>query len=229
LILTLPRADLTPWSAAPVERQPIYFPVYAAVSVALQTTLRHWVREWFVAHTEDILPRRLAAQSLLVYQAAYPFAARSSHLTYDVQQPDLIALAFSSARSRLPAILSALTVRLDTPWSVREQYFPYLAKEIVAGIAANPGKLYRMLNAETWVMNALLKFARNLVNIGTPRAEVLVRRAVSTHLRRFSTEFDLSERLEELLATVTQPVLACRTHERKRSVADCFRVPPEIE
>ncbi len=215
-MIVAPLADLAAWRSFRSERT-------AAVSGSIQTALRAWVGEWFVHMPAGLLRRRLAAQSLLVYQATAPFQGRAGGVfTYDVQQPRLVELALTSAASRLPAILSRLNTR-EYAWQVRERYYPCRAPEILALIASELGRLVRMFYVETSILNALLKFARALRQngmllkggpaAGAQRAELLVRRAVTGYLSRFPDEFDPSPRAEELLAIATAASLPL--HVRK--------------
>jgi hypothetical protein len=71
-------------------------------------------------------------------------------------------------------------------------------------VTKNRRALYRMLNVETVLMDSILKFAIiDLPKIGLEEASVALRRAFRTQLGRFSEEFDLSDRSEELLQIAT--------------------------
>jgi hypothetical protein len=62
---------------------------------------------------------------------------------------------------------------------------------------------------ETVLMNSVLKFAlMDLPRLGLEDSVTLLRRAFHTQLRRFSDEFDLSARTEELLKIATDALLA---------------------
>jgi transposase len=63
--------DFSVWKSAPRERTPHYFPVYSNISRAMQAAMRRWTREWFHAHPE-ILIRRKVAYSYLVYITTHP-------------------------------------------------------------------------------------------------------------------------------------------------------------
>ena len=211
-MIVQPRAHLAAWRSAPREQRSAHFPIFAAaVSRSIQKALREWVGEWFFSKPPGVLRHRMAAQSLLVYQATAPYQGRGGVFTYDPQQPQLITLALTNAADRLPGILEKLDAS-EYSWHIREFYFPYRAHEILAFVSLKPGRLTRMFYVETSILNALLKFAHVLHAdpLGTARAantqaqaELHLRRVVTTYLRRFSDEFDPSPRSEELLAIAT--------------------------
>ena len=195
--------DLSVWKRAPKERTPAYFPTYSAVSKVMQTALRGWVREWFHANTE-ILLRPHTAYPVLVYQCTHPFSGRPTNIfTYDIQQTETLNRAFSSAAYRLGRELRAINTK-RFGWFTREHYFAYRSKEVVKYVSKNRRALYKMLNVETVLMNSLLKFAIiDIPQMGLEDASILLRRAFHIQLRRFSDEFDFSERTEQLLRIVT--------------------------
>jgi hypothetical protein len=66
-----------------------------------------------------------------------------------------------------------------------------------------------MLNVETMLMNAILKFA--IIDLPKMRLEdavAILRRTFYTQLYRFSDEFDMSGRVEELLRIATDALVA---------------------
>ena len=100
---------------------------------------------------------------------------------------------------------------LDTKrfsWFTREHYFAYRSKEVVKYVMKNRRAIYKMLNVETVLMNSILKFALiDIPKLGLEDSVTLLRRAFSTQLGRFSDEFDLSERTDELLKIATDALL----------------------
>lgn len=196
--------DLSVWKTAPRERTLAYFPIYSVVSKAMQTVMRGWVREWFNAHT-DVLLRPKAAYPILVYVCTHPFSGRPTNMfTYDIQQTEALDRAFVSAASRLGRELKSLDTQ-DLAWFTREHYFAYRSKEVLKYVMKNRKYLYKMLNVETVLMDSILKFALiDIPSIGLEAAEVILRRAFNTQLRRFSEEFDLSARAEDLLRIATE-------------------------
>jgi hypothetical protein len=200
--------DLAIWKRAPKERTTAYFPTYSFVSKAIQTALRSWVREWFNANI-DILQRPHTAYPILVYQCTHPFAGKATNIfTYDIQQTEALNKAFISAAYRLGRELQSLDTKRFA-WFTRTHYFAYRSKEVVKYVAKNRRAIYKMLNVETVLMNSILKFAIiDIPKIGLEDAAVLLRRAFTTQLRRFSDEFDFTSRVEELLQIATQALFS---------------------
>ncbi|MBV8906949.1 MAG: hypothetical protein JOZ22_25195 [Acidobacteriia bacterium] len=199
--------DFSVWKRAPKERTQAYFPTYSAVSKAMQAAMRAWVREWFAANPE-ILLRPHTAYPILVYQCTHPFSGKPTNIfTYDIQQTEALHRAFASAANKLGRELKSLDTK-RFPWFTREYYFAYRSKEVVKYVAKNRRAIYKMLNTETVLMDSILKFAIiDIPTLGLEQAVVLLRRAFHTQLRRFSDEFDLSGRVEELLRIATDALL----------------------
>ncbi len=199
--------DFTVWKRAPRERTAAYFPTYAAISKAMQTTMRGWVREWFQANPE-ILLRPHTAYAILVYQCTTPFSGKPTNIfTYDIQQTEALNRAFASAAAKLGRELKELDTK-NLAWLTREHYFAYRSKEVVKYVSKNRRGLYKMLNVETVLMDSILKFALiDLPKLGLDEALVNLRRAFKTQLHRFSEEFDLSARTEELLRIATEALV----------------------
>jgi hypothetical protein len=206
--------DFSVWTNAPKERTTAYFPTYSAVSKAMQIAMRGWVREWFLANPE-ILQRPHTAYPILVFQCTHPFSGKPTNIfTYDIQQTQALDRAFASAASKLGRELKALDTQ-NYPWLTREHYFAYRSKEVVKYVMKNRRAIYKMLNVETVLMDSILKFAIiDIPKLGLEEALVLLRRAFNTQLRRFSEQFDLSERTEELLQIATD-VLKAKMSEEK--------------
>lgn len=206
--------DFSVWTNAPKERTVAYFPTYSAISKAMQTAVRGWVREWFFANPE-ILLRPHTAYPILVFQCTHPFAGKPTNIfTYDIQQTEALNRAFASAASKLGRELKVLNTQ-DCPWLTREHYFAYRSKEVVKYVMKNRKAIYKMLNVETVLMDSILKFAViDIPKLGLEEALVLLRRAFNTQLHRFSEQFDLSARTEELLQIATD-VLKAKISEEK--------------
>ena len=190
-------ADFAVWLNAPKERTPEYFPTYSAISRAIQRTLRQWVREWFYAH-QEVLRRYHTAYQIIVYLCAHPFRGRPANIfTYDIQRAE-VARVFGSAGYKLQGVLKGLDTR-ELPWEIRERYFPYRHKEVIRYVTQNHRALYEMLNAETMLMDAVLKFAiTDIPRIGLHEGATAISETFAVQLRRFSDEFDLSDRAGEL-------------------------------
>jgi hypothetical protein len=195
--------DFSVWKNAPKERTAAYFPTYSTISRAMQAAMRGWVREWFNANPE-ILMRPYSAYPVLVFQCTHPFAGKATNVfTYDIQQTEALNRAFTSAASKLGRELKTLDTK-KYAWLTREHYFAYRSKEVVKYVMKNRRAIYRMLNVETMLMDSILKFAIiDVPKLGLDAALVVLRRAFNTQLHRFSDEFDMSARTEELLAIAT--------------------------
>lgn len=195
--------DFAVWKNAPRERTAAYFPTYSTISKAMQGAMRGWVREWFNVNPE-ILMRPYSAYPVLVFQCTHPFAGKATNVfTYDIQQTEALNRAFTSAASKLGRELKTLDTK-GYAWLTREHYFAYRSKEVVKYVMKNRRAIYRMLNVETMLMDSILKFAIiDIPKLGLDAALVILRRAFNTQLHRFSEEFDLSIRTEELLAIAT--------------------------
>ena len=94
----------------------------------------------------------------------------------------------------------------------------------------NRRAIYRMLNVETMLMDSILKFAViDIPKLGLEAALVILRRAFNTQLRRFSEEFDLSVRTEELLAIATAALIGQFTPENEAATekvsSNVFEMP----
>ncbi|HEY1216718.1 MAG TPA: hypothetical protein VGE93_24095, partial [Bryobacteraceae bacterium] len=200
--------DFSVWKSAPKERTANYFPTYSTVSKAMQTAMRQWVSEWFSAHPE-ILMRPHTAYPVLVYQATHPFSGKPTNIfTYDIQQTEALNRAFASAASKLGGQLKTLDTN-NFPWLTREHYFAYRSKEVVKYVSKNRRAIYKMLNTETLLMDAILKFAIiDIPKMGLDEAVVVLQKAFSTQLRRFSDEFDFSDRTDALLRIATDALLS---------------------
>jgi hypothetical protein len=199
--------DFSVWKRAPKERTAAYFPTYSTVSKAIQTAMRGWVREWFASNPE-ILLRPHTAYPILVYQCTHPFSGKPTNMfTYDIQQTEALNRAFASAANKLGRELKTLDTK-RFPWFTREHYFAYRSKEVIKYVMKNRRALYKMLNVETILMDSILKFAIiDIPKLGLDEAVVILRRAFNTQLRRFSEEFDLGGRAEELLKIATDTLL----------------------
>lgn len=196
------KSDFTVWLKAPKERTVEYIPTYSAVSHAMQTVLREWVQQWFHANLEVIAYPHPACQ-ILVYFCTLPLRGRHTNtLTYDVHDTCLVNRALASSARKLKRELEALnTSRL--PFVTRKYCFAYNRKELIQYVSKNPRTFYKMLNAETTLVNALLKFA--VVDIskdGLDRALRVLINSFAVQLSRFP-DMDLSSRTEDLLQIAT--------------------------
>jgi len=199
--------DFSVWKSAPKERTPAYFPTYSAVSRAMQGAMRGWVREWFQVNP-DVLTRPHTAYPILVYQCTHPFAGKRTNIfTYDIQETEVLDRAFSSAARKLGNELKALDTKRFS-WFTREHYFAYRSEAVVKYVKKNRKAIYKMLNVDTVLMDSILNFAvTDVPAMGLEAALKLLRRAFEVQLRRFSTEFDMTGRVDELLKVATDALI----------------------
>lgn len=206
--------DFNVWKSAPRERTPQYFPVYRNVSRAMQAAMRRWTREWFHAHPE-ILIRRKVAYSYLVYITTHPYYGKPANcFTYDILDAPLLRQAYASAARRLKGEMELLDTK-TFPWFTREYYFAYRSKVVIEKVARYQQTIFRMFKAETLLMDAILKFTQ--IDIPSMKFEAAVAelcRAFRTNLRRFSKEFDLSPRTDELLKIATEALVTNAAYEQ---------------
>jgi hypothetical protein len=214
--------DFSVWKMAPKERTPGYFPTYAAVSRAIQTAMRGWVREWFQANP-DVLMRPHTAYPILVYQCTHPFAGKKTNIfTYDIQETEVLNRAFASAARKLGRELKTVDTK-SFNWFTREHYFAYRSSEVVKYVKSNRKAIYKMLNVDTVLMNSILNFAViDIPTVGLDAAVKMLRRAFEVQLRRFSAEFDMTVRTDELLKVATDALLA------KMGADNAVQVPADM-
>ena len=169
----------------------------------MQSALRKWVQEWLFS-TQEILKRPETAKPILVYIFTNPFPGRRTNtFTYDLQQDGMLERALSSAAFRLGTELKRLNTQ-DLSWCIREHYFSYRSDELVENVRRKNRVLVRMLNAETAIVDCMLKFSVvDVPNLGLETALKRVRRSLGLQLKRFCAEFDLSNRADELLGVAT--------------------------
>jgi hypothetical protein len=203
-----PEINFSVWQSAPKERTPAYFPTYSAVSRAMQGAMRGWVRDWFHANP-DVLTRPHTAYPILVYQCTHPFAGKRTNIfTYDIQETEILDHAFASAARKLGKELKALDTKRFS-WFTREHYFAYRSERVVKYVSRNRKAIYKMLNVDTVLMDSILNFAvADIPTLGLEAAVKLLRRAFEVQLRRFSTEFDMTARVDELLKVATDALVA---------------------
>ncbi len=221
--------DFSVWKRAPKERTAAYFPTYSTVSKVMQGAMRGWVREWFSANPEVLL-RPHTAYPILVYQCTHPFSGKPTNIfTYDIQQTEALNRAFASAANKLGRELKTIDTK-RFPWFTREHYFAYRSKEVVKYVMRNRRAIYKMLNVETVLMDSILKFAIiDIPKLGLEESIILLRRAFSTQLRRFSDEIDMTGRVEQLLRLATDALVTKlatdNVVEMPRPIADAVDMP----
>jgi hypothetical protein len=91
------------------------------------------------------------------------------------------------------------------PWLTREHYFAYRSKEVVRYVIKNRRHFYKMLNVETMLMDAILKFTLiDIPSLGLEESYIILLRVFRTQLHRLSDQLDLSPRAEELIRIATE-------------------------
>ncbi len=182
--------------------------------------MRGWVREWFLANP-DVLMRPHTAYPILVYQCTTPFAGKRTNIfTYDIQETEALERAFASAAKKLGGELKALDTK-RFKWFTREHYFAYRSKEVVKYVMKNRRAIYKMLNVDTVLMDSILNFAvMDLPALGLDEAVKLLRRAFEVQLRRFTTEFEMTGRVDQLLKIATDALITKMAAEKAARTLD---------
>jgi hypothetical protein len=139
-----------------------------------------------------------------------------------VLETETLDRAFSSAAKALGRELKTLdTKRFD--WFTREHYFAYRNNEVVKHVKKNRRAIYKMLTVDTVLMNSILNFAVvDIPTLGLEPAVKLLRRDFEVQLRRFSTEFDMTVRVDELLKLATDALTA------KLAADNALQLPSEM-
>jgi hypothetical protein len=109
----------------------------------------------------------------------------------------------SAAHKNLSRELKALNTS-HLPLEIRQHYFPSRYKEIVQYASRNRRALYKMFNADTALMDAVLKFAIiDMPTVGLEQAALKLEASFAIQLNRFSNDVDLRSRAHELLLVAT--------------------------
>ncbi|HEX6546957.1 MAG TPA: hypothetical protein VF023_11655 [Bryobacteraceae bacterium] len=209
--------DLNLWLSAPRERNPSYIPVYSSIAYAMQSALRRWVAEWLSVNP-DAIERRVSGYSLLAFSCTRPYRGRTTNLfTYDVQQTSVVDRALRTS-SRLIAEEASRLEQKRRAWGGTG---PRLVPTKVAEFVREKRRpIYRMFHVETLLMDEVLKFTQmNIAKLGIKAAAVELRSAFVRHLRRFTDEFDMSARCDELLYIATEALRTRGIEEEEMPVA----------
>lgn len=210
-------ADLQLWLSAPREREASYSSVYSAISYAIQSALRLWVGEW-IRLNPQVLERRVPGYSLLVFSCTRPYRGRTTNVfTYDVQQISAVDQALGAGRRliaeqvnrlrELPSFADAITGRL-------------IPAQVAEFVRQKRSHIHRMFHVETLLMDEILKFTQiNIPELGLEAAAVELRNAFERHLRRFTDQFDLSKRCDELISIATDALRTRQYEEEKLPAA----------
>ena len=136
---------------------------------------------------------------------AFGFQQRDRHreIIDDVQQSDALRRAFRTAARGIQSELKKLNT-MHLSWLLRERYFPYRGKQIVAFVEKKHRALFAMFQAETAIMDDLLRFAVIESRSGNPKAAaVALQKSIALRLRRFSQHTLLGSRAGDLLKAAT--------------------------
>jgi hypothetical protein len=157
--LSVPGELVRAWLRAPGERDPEFFPTYAAVSLAVQRVMRQWLPYVYFSdpHRYDDL---LAAWPLLIYQSMPPFPGQPRYeFTHDVMDCGSTRLARRSTLRKLTARLERLRPFLIALGKTKTArfYAPDQAAAILAGVARQPRLLNALLAADAFFVDALVR------------------------------------------------------------------------
>ena len=208
------------WLAAPDERSPAFFPVFTEVSVAVQSALREQVPNKYFADLAAFSNTK-TAYPMLVYQASHPFRGKlRTDLTYDVLNPQTLAVLFRGVKLTLPELLDRMEARLRAAGSgeLAAKYARKQAPEIVQSVQRlNRSRkcLYILIRAEALLMNALVE----LGGLGGCPAKQQARRVAAFEkkwnfqLRRLYPANDFTWLAPALLGAATEALLSCQSSD----------------
>ncbi len=198
------------WLAAPDERTPGFFPVFARVSVAIQTLLRERVPSHYFVD-----PRAFAyvktAYPMLVYRASRPFQGKMrTELTYDILHPKTVATFFRTVRPALGEVLESVKARLiaEGHTELATLYEPSRANSILESVqrlSKSRKCLYVLIRSESVLVTTLI----DLAGLGKLPIRQQARRMASFEkkwryqLRRMYPATDFTWLASELLETAT--------------------------
>ena len=199
------------WLAAPDERTPGFFPVFARVSVAIQTLLRERVPSHYFVDPR-VFANSKTAYPMLVYRASRPFRGKMrTELTYDILHPKTVAMFFRTVRPVLGEVLEAAKARLlsDGLTELAALYEPARANAILESVqrlSKSRKCLYVLIRAESVLVTTLI----DLAGLGNLPIKQQARRMASFEkkwryqLRRMYPATDFTWLAGELLETATQ-------------------------
>lgn len=189
LSLALPGDLALAWLEVPEERDPDFFPVFAAVSVAVQQALRRWLPYLYFSDPERYDDPTLA-HPLLVYASTPPFPGQPrAAFTYDLMDRDNTPLRRRSTKRELVARLKSteqILLAVGRPQTA-ERYSPRAARAILAAVERHPRLLNKLLVADTFFVDAV-------IGLGLAAREFKAGRQANLHravpdLNRFSGDF----------------------------------------
>ena len=223
------------WLAAPDERAPTFFPFFSEISVAVQSALRERVPHAYFADVSAFTDTK-TAYPMLVYQSSRPFRGRlRTELTYDVLNPQTLAVLFRSVKVTLPEMLDGIEARLRVAGSeeLALKYTRRRAQDIAHSVQRlNRSRkcLYVLIRAEALLVNALL----DLGGLGLCRAKEQARRIAAFEkkwnfqLRRLYPGTDFTWLAPALFGVATDALVRCQSAETlSAGVAEAERLKPE--
>jgi hypothetical protein len=184
----------------------------------MQSALRDWVADWLRQHSE-VIERRVSAYSLLVFCCTRPYSGRPTNIfTYDVQQGTALDQALRTAGRLLGERLAYIDGAQRA--AGRPGTISLMPARVADYVRKNRRPIYKMFNIETALMNEILKFTQiNIPKMGVERASSELRSAFEKHLRRFTDEFDMAVRADELLRVATEALISRHGSEDQMPVA----------
>jgi hypothetical protein len=207
-------SNLQLWLSAPREGSASYAAAYSAVSQAMQSALRQWVGEW-LRENPEAMERKVSGYSLLAFSCTRPYRGRSTNLfTYDVQQTAVVDRAVQAA-GRI------ITEQVTSLECLRKAAGPrIIPSEVARFVSQKRRNLYRMFHVETLLMDEVLKFTQiNIPKLGLEKAAAELRTAFERHLRRFTDEFDLAARCDELLSIAADALRTRPAEQQEMPIA----------
>ena len=217
VVVALP-TNLQLWLSAPREGDSSYAAVYSEVSRTIQGALRQWVGAWVREHPE-VLERKVSGYSLLAFSCTRPYRGRSTNVfTYDVQQTSVADQALRAAGRVIAAEVSHLNGLRNAAGTARGPRV--VPTQVAEFVRQKRHSLHRMFHVETLLMDEILKFTQiNIPTLGLEKAVIELRCAFARHLRRFTDEFDLAERTDELIHLATEALRTRNFEENQAQLA----------
>jgi hypothetical protein len=160
LTLSLAGECAAGWLFAPGERAPDFFGTYSRVSKAVQSALRRWVPHLFF-HEADRYGDPEFGFPLAVYQGLRPYRGRPrSSFTFDVLNPELIALAYRLAMRDIDGVARRIRDVLAASGltDVAQHYQPARLKPLVNAVKKQRRSLSSLLVGDAQLVEAFVRF-----------------------------------------------------------------------